>query len=140
MVKYCSKCGLNFVLEDSECECKECRNEKLIHRGSFDNNKNEVEQYLLPILRGLPQSALDSLMTKEFSFELLHLRLPLLKKCRGLGKEGCKEEVIIDNSTVYRYYITPYDINGQKYHICSQWWDAQGNDSKFMLELLKNLK
>lgn len=106
----------------------------------LDDNKSKVEKYLLPILRDFPEAGLELLTTKKASLEFLHLRLPLLIKCSGGGREECKKEIIVDNSTVYRYYIEPYDINGTKYHICSQWWSGCGNNSKVMLELLKELK
>ena len=58
------------------------------------------------------------------------LRLPLLVK------EGDK---ITDDKGHARYYVQPYDINGEYYHICSQWWSASGNNSKDILKLLSEI-
>ena len=139
-MKKCPKCDLNYI-QDSEEFCSVCKSNNKKHTGSSsDVNKNKVEQLLLPILRTFPQSSLDKLTRKKESFDFLGLRLPLLVECKNLDKECCKNEIIVDSSTVYRYYIEPYEINGKKYHICSQWCSTPTNNSKDILELLKEIK
>ena len=138
----CPKCELNYIMNPLDEVCDECRARA---NGStvkirVDDNKQKVETDLLPILRNLPALAIQSLTKKKDSFDLLGLRLPLLVECGGFGGQACKKEITIGSSDVYRYYVKPYDINGKKYHICSQWWSAEGNKSKDILSLLKEIK
>lgn len=140
--KKCAKCDLNYVMNDIDGLCSECQKEDniSIKKPPVDNNKHMVERDLLPILRGMTSVAIKSLTVKQESYDLLGLRLPLLVECGGHGGESCKREIIKDESKTYRYYIQPYDINGKKYHICSQWWSVAGNNSKDILKLLKEIK
>ena len=140
-MKICEKCGLNYVLDENEDVCEVCKQEGNVRKvSSRDSNKTNVEVNLLPVLRSLPKNVIDALTEKRFSYELLHIRLPLLVECRCLGKERCKEEIIVDNSNVRRYYATPYVIHGKYYHICSQWWECKENDSKQVLKLFEQVK
>jgi len=59
-------------------------------------------------------------------------------KCAENGKDACRRE-IRDSAGHARYYVEPYDINGVKYHICSQWWSSGGDISKDMLKMLAEL-
>ena len=136
--KKCPQCELNYIKVDEDL-CSLCKSQHNHNNGTRDVNKNQVEEVLLPLLRTFPQSSLDKLTKKKESFEFLGLRLPLLVECQDIDKEHCKKEVVVDSSSVYRYYIEPYNINGKKYHICSQWWSAPTNNSKDILELLKEL-
>ena len=140
-MKKSPKCELNYIINDYDELCSVCKeNEKSNQsKENVDDNKNMVEQILLPLLKTFSNSALEKLTNKSFSFEFLHLRLPLLVKCENLGEEHCKQEIIVSNSNVYRYYKKPYNINGQNYHICSQWWDHGTNNSKDILKLLKEM-
>ena len=139
-MKKCPKCELNYIKDDTDELCSVCREQKPKNTTTTDNNKSEMEKHLLPILQRLPQSSLDELTEKELSFQLFKLRIPLLVKCDNLGKDHCKEEVKVGNSDVYRYYIDPYDINGIKYHICSQWAYSETEQSKLILNLCKEIK
>lgn len=140
-MKKCLICDLNFVLNDRENICETCKKKvnATSKKNNVDSNKSMVEKYLLPYLRKLPQDSLDLLTTKEKSFEIFKLRLPLLIKCENIDKEHCKKEVIVDNSTNYRYYIKPYNINGNYYHICSQWWNFGTEYSKSLLQLMEHV-
>ena len=139
-MKKCPVCELNYINDDGDM-CHLCKNNtKPNGKTTLDSNKSEVERYLLPFLKKLPQEKLELLLTKEKSFQFFKLRLPLLIKCKNIDKEHCKKETIIDNSTTSRYYVTPYLINGKYYHICSQWWNFGTENSKSMLQLLKSLK
>ena len=132
---------LNYM-DDKQDLCDVCKERTTGHTDKIriDDNKSKVERDLLPILRSFSVAGIQSLTTKKESFDLLGLRLPLLVECRGFGGDACKKEIITDVSKVYRYYVQPYDINGKKYHICSQWWSAAGNNSKDILKLLKEIK
>ena len=132
--KKCPQCELNYIKEDEDL-CDVCKSQHNHNNRSRDVNKNQVEEVLLPKLRTLPQSSLDRL-TRE---KVLDLTLPLLLECQDIDKEHCKKEVVVDSSSVYRYYIEPYNINGKKYHICSQWSSTPTNNSKDILKLLKEL-
>lgn len=139
-MKKCIKCELNYVKNDADELCEICKKEILNNsKGSnLDSNKTEVEKYLLPFLKALPQEKLELFLKKEKSFELFKLRLPLLIRCKNIDKEHCRKETIVDNSTTSRYYITPYLINGEYYHICSQWADCGIEESKNCLKMVKN--
>lgn len=142
-MKTCPKCELNYIMNDSDELCEICKKSKQSSQSkeNNDDNKKMVEQDLLPLLRTFSSKNIEKLTNKDFSFELLHLRLPLLVKCENLNdEEHCKKEIIVDNSSVYRYYKKPYNINGQYYHICSQWWSHDTNNSKDILKLLKEIK
>lgn len=140
--KKCPKCEINYIMNQFDEMCEECKQKKTVHTnsGERDNNKQKVEIDLLPILRKLSSDAIQALTKKKESFDLLGLRLPLLVECSGFGGEACIKEITTNSSRVYRYYVQPYDINGKKYHICSQWWIAEGNKSKDILNLLKEIK
>lgn len=101
-----------------------------------DKNKERVENVLLPILRKLKPESLEVLLDKTFSKELFNLQLPLLVECRQLGESACLKEIITDKSGVYRYYKKPYEINGKKYHICSQWWGGSSKDVLYRLKAM----
>lgn len=139
-MKKCPICELNYV-DDEQESCKICNSQSNTNLSGkkVDSNKAEVEKYLLPFLRSLQQKELDLFLQKEKSFELFKLRLPLLIRCKNIDKEHCKKETIVDNSTTSRYYVTPYYINGNYYHICSQWWNFGTEYSKAILQLLKNV-
>ena len=136
-MKLCPKCELNYILNDTDEYCSVCESQKPSNNKLTDNNKSEMEKNLLPILNKLPQESLDKLTKKDLSFEIFKLRIPLLVKCNNLGKDHCKKEIQLGNSEVYRYYINPYDINGTKYHICSQWAQSATEQSKAILNLMK---
>ena len=139
-MKLCPKCEINYILNLDDELCEVCREEMLqTDAGTKDSNKARVEEVLLPFLRSLPEAALKKLTEKELSLQFLQLRLPLLKECRNLGEEACKQEIILDKSKTYRYYIKPYRIGNKYYHICSQWWSCPGNRSKDILGILKEL-
>ena len=139
-MKKCPNCEINYIDEkESECEiCKKqnnARNVKLT-----DDNKTQVEKYLIPFLRKLSQKQLESFLQKDESFRLFKLRLPLLIKCENIDKEHCRRERIVDNSNTPRYYTDKYLINGNYYHVCSQWWSFGSEKSKDILQILKELK
>ena len=139
-MKICPKCEINFVINDKDEFCSVCNTKNINNKIHTDNNKSEMEKYLLPYLHKSPQKTIDALTTKEFSYEILRLRIPLLIKCQNLGKDCCKKEIAIGNSKVFRYYLEPYDINGIKYHICSQWSNSETEQSKQILNLFKYIK
>lgn len=136
-MKKCSKCEVNYVTNANDEICEICKNKGIKEKKQVDDNKASVEQILLPFLRSQPQQVIDKFTTKEVSFDLFGLHHPLLVTCLQLGKERCKKEVMVGNSSTYRYYIEPYEINGQMYHICSQWANCLGNNSKNAFELIK---
>lgn len=140
-MKKCPECDLNYI-KDFEATCSVCNaaKESFISRTHVDNNKNMVENDLLPILRSANPVKLKALTTKAESYQFLHIRLPLLVECKNKSSDSqaCKKE-ITDPTGHVRYYVQPYDIGGKKYHICSQWWNAENNDSKEILKLLKEL-
>lgn len=136
-MKKCSKCEVNYITNANDEICEVCKNREIKEKKQVDDNKASVEQILLPFLRSQPQQVIDKFTIKEVSFDLFGLHHPLLVKCSQLGKERCKKEVMVGNSSTYRYYIEPYEINGQMYHICSQWANNLGNNSKNAFELIK---
>ena len=136
-MKKCPSCELNFINDDEEL-CSVCKNEKVKESGSKkDDNKKDVENYLIPFLRECSQEVIDSFTKKELSFEAFKIRLPLLIECQNIDKEHCKNEVRVGCSSNYRYYIEPYYINGKYYHICSQWANSDVEQSKFWLQIVK---
>ncbi len=134
MSKLCPKCETNYINDDEE-SCVICKRKTRENGGKKDDNKQEVEKYLLPYLRALSENDVESLTHKKMSFELFKLRLPLLVKCQENGADCCRNE-IKDKAGHNRYYSTPYVIGNGKYHICSQWWSSTQEHSK---DLLKNL-
>ena len=136
-MKKCPICEVNYITNAYDEICEVCKNREIKEKKQVDDNKTSVEQILLPFLRNQPQQVIDKFTTKEVSFDLFGLYHPLLIKCSQLGKERCKKEVMVGNSSTYRYYIEPYEINGQMYHICSQWANNLGNNSKNAFELIK---
>ncbi len=138
-MKVCPKCQVNYIINEQNELCELCQKIVQIDPKPKDENKREVERYLIPILREMSEAAVESLTTKEESFALLGLRLPLLIKCKCEGVDCCNTE-IKDRTGHNRYYINPYSIGEKKYHVCSQWWSAENNHSKDILQLLKNLE
>lgn len=138
-MKICPKCEINHIMNDNDEFCTIC-NQTSAKNNKTDNNKLEMEKYLLPFLRSFNQSSIEKLTQKEFSHKFLKLNIPLLIKCKHIDKEHCKKEVQLGNSNVYRYYIEPYNINGTYYHICSQWWSFGNAQSKTYLQELKHLQ
>ena len=136
-MKRCPKCELNYI-KDSENLCEVCKNNSIRNNNQIDDNKTNVEKNLLPILKRLSRESLEMLTHKDLSYEIFKIRLPLLKQCSNIDKEHCKKEVITDSSGTYRYYIKPYLINGEYYHICSQWADTYSEESKQILQSLRN--
>lgn len=134
------ECPNYMKVADRVCEVCKSKAVDSNSKPTVDNNKYLVERDLLPILKTLSLAAIQSLTQKEYSFDLLGLRMPLLVECSELGRDACKKEIVRDVSMVYRYYVQPYDIDGKKYHICSQWWSVAGNNSKDILKLLKEIK
>lgn len=140
-MKLCPKCEINYILNSDDELCEVCKGETLkTDAGTKDGNKAQVEKVLLPLLKELPEEELEKFTKKELSLKLFKLRHPLLKECRNLGEEACKQEIILDKSKTYRYYIKPYRIGNKYYHICSQWWSCPENRSKDMLSLLDMLR
>ena len=75
-MKKSPKCELNYIINDYDELCSVCKeNEKSNQsKENVDDNKNMVEQILLPLLKTFSNSALEKLTNKRFSFEFLHLR------------------------------------------------------------------
>ena len=139
-MRKCPKCKLNYIKNDVDSLCSVCMDASYSNAGrKTDDNKSEMERNILPKLRSLSPRVVELFTNKKESFDIFKLRIPLLVRCRELGKDCCKKEVIVDNSRVYRYYIEPYNINGVKYHICSQWWNFGAEESKLILQLFKNI-
>ena len=138
-MKKCPKCEFNYI-NDNEELCSLCKKDNNLqsNNSSKDNNKDKVERFLLPYLKKLSQDKLESFTKKEESYTMFKINLPLLIECKNIDKDHCKKEVIVDNSSVYRYYIKPYKINGKYYHICSQWADGVEN-SKNILKILSKI-
>ena len=133
----CPRCELNYITDDEEY-CDVCKEELgKSHKIILDNNKAMVERDLLPILRSLDDEDLELFLRKDISEKVLGLHLPLLIKCENKGIEHCRKEVRVDNGSVLRYYVNPYNINGKFYHICSQWWSTATDNSKDMLKKLR---
>ena len=140
-MRICPRCETNYILNDTDELCKVCNeNAKPTNATKLDDNKLTMENYLLPLLQRAKPEALEGLTTKKISYELFKLRIPLLIKCKDQGKDCCKKEVSLGNSSVYRYYIDAYTIHGVKYHICSQWWSFGTENSKEYLKILEELK
>lgn len=141
MAKYkkCPKCELNYIVESEEM-CSTCRKmmEPEPAKNPIDENKLMVERDLIPLLKSFSAEMVEEFTHKQASLDVLGLRLPLLVKCNDEGIDCCRRE-IRDKAGHGRYYITSYDINGVKYHICSQWWSAVGNNSKDILKLIKEV-
>lgn len=136
-MKKCPNCELNYI-KDHESSCSICVGKVSKNSNSRDNNKNDVENYLLSLLKNLPQDTIDAFTKKDLSFSAFKIRLPLLIECQNIDKEHCQNEVRIGNSNNYRYYIKPSFINGKYYHICSQWTDRGTEESKSWLKTVKN--
>ena len=137
-MKKCPSCELNYINDDEEL-CTICKREKVkTIELKKDDNKKDVENYLLPFLRNLPQDTIDAFTYKDLSFSAFKIRLPLLKECQNIDIEHCQNKVRIGNSSNYRYYIKPYYINRKYYHICSQWADCGIEESKNWLKIVKN--
>ena len=64
-----------------------------------------VKKYLWPILMSLPESDVNSLLTKEYS-----------KKEFGMSTYP-----ILSRDCSRRYYASPIQINEKTYYVCSQW-------------------
>ena len=141
MLIKCPKCELNYIDENEDC-CDVCKDVTIHRKGvsRMDSNKAEVERYLLPFLRAIPEEKLMLFTGEEESFKVFKLRLPLLVECKYISDKHCREEIIVDNSNVYRYYVQPYYINGKYYHICSQWWSSGQEFSKDILYMIKKIK
>ena len=134
--KKCPRCELNYIRDDEDL-CSICKEELgKNHKIAVDNNKAMVERDLLPILRSLSLNELEQFLRKDVSERVFGLHLPLLIRCENKGVEKCRQEVKVDNSNVCRYYVSPYNINGKYYHICSQWWSCASDNSKDILKRL----
>ena len=131
----CPICELNYI-KDNEEMCEVCKRERRKEETKKDNNKRDVEKYLLPFLRECPQETINKLTQKALSYEAFKLRYPLLVECQNINKEECQKEVAVGASSNYRYYIEPYYINGKYYHICSQLADFSGEESKNLLKII----
>ena len=128
----CKKCELNIVKDEDDI-CDVCNKQGIHSYKETDSNKDFVEKVLLKFLLSLPFKNVEAFTKIEASKEIFELNIPLLVECKC--NDSCEKEVIVGNSSVYRYYIKPYDINGKKYHICSQW----GEYNKYSFTLLKEL-
>lgn len=134
-MKKCPNCEINYILNDSDDLCQICKKENPTHIISRDNNKGEVEQQLLPLLRSFSNEGILKLLDKKYCKEVFSLNYPLLIDCKELGHLNCQNEVK-DSNGAYRYYVNAYNIKGKMYHICSAW----GSFSKKLLYYLKNMK
>ena len=140
-MKKCKICELNYVKDENEEVCEICKMKMNVSQNSkeIDNNKEQIEKYLLPYLRKLPKDILKTYTTKERSMKIFKLRHPLLVECKNSGYEQCKKEIITDKSQTYRYYVKPYKINNEYYHICSQWANSVIDNSKIILNIIKDV-
>lgn len=133
-MKKCSKCELNYIKDDCDL-CAVCGEQEISKNKTTDDNKNDVELYLIPFLKQLSPEKLNFLTSKDHSFKCFGLRLPLLIKCKNIDKDDCREGIITDSSKTYRYYINAYNINGE----CSQWATTNNEISKNILQLFQNI-
>lgn len=76
---------------------------------------------------------IDAFTKPEYSKKICGLNIPLLVECEC--NDSCEKEIMVGNSTVYRYYRQPYTIYGKKYHICSR----RGKHNKFLFKLLNEI-
>ncbi len=134
----CPICEVNYI-KAGEDRCQTCTMERTKKVSSIvDNNKKEVEDNLVHLLNKFSTQALELLTKQDESHRLCNLPFPLLVKCNDMGVDRCREEVRVGDSLNYRYYIKPYVIKGEKYHICNHWSDQIG--SKNFLKLLYEIK
>ncbi len=86
------------------------------------------------ILRGLLEagkvtdSEIDKMQTVDYSKEIFDLQYPVL----------VKESAVFDKA---RYYASPLTVKGQKYYLCSQWFEKDANnDRPYLLKWIEEHK
>jgi hypothetical protein len=68
----------------------------------------------------IPNSSIQLLQTEKYSKETFDLNYPLLKKVDWTSNI---DELKRDPNGYNRYYKTPITIDGEKYLLCSQWYE-----------------
>ena len=90
---------------------------------TFKNKKIGVlaKTYLKEILESdsISDDEIERMQTRKYSIETFHIRYPLLLKVEKTNGEK-----------PVRYYATPLNIYGQKYFLCSEWYETPANNDR----------